>query len=875
MSRQFTVSALILFAALCFPAGRAYAQPSGWEDKGEYKEQKLKLPNLRAIRFTEDGSYFRTLHGNDTVCTWHTKTGQLLDMFVVPEAKNHPYLSKDGMTICYYSFVNNYICDSLVIIIRVTDISKKTDIAIDTLTAPGDIVCQLPYIGSNNGWINLVYGLTLLDYNYKGQFLICGTTFEYYHSENLFQQTYLYYTTCGGLAKFKVSNGKFTRSAVLSTITSNDFIETPQANFLTSLSKEKNEDVTGSVRSKFTTYNFLLSKHDLIKDSTLLLLSYLYSLATLSYGYTTETHISGLYRPLNRLIFSINTDNLYVKTDNMYLIISSGTNSLTDTLALLSLNGFEDLSYDGSKFYYIFNNKIIEHDIASKTILDSVPSPFQVNNMALVPNGGGLIITSINGDIAYYKSLNRSPEFKELTWLDRGAYKENAIQIPGLQAIAFSPDSSIFYTLHNNNVVYYWDRITGKLFDSLIFIEDNIRCSFSSDGKSMQYYEHYRRVLKNLVIPVKIVDLKTKSIISSYSLKIPDDFDIPLPEDTYEHFKWGQLNDVYFTILDYNFDNKQLKAAFEYKLESTSSSIITVEVNRSKLFGGSAIFNVMPDTMIRIQKTTVDPTKSLLYLGNKAYKTLFRSVYETVRDSDLSYESGNSYEFILNKTDFTSNNGLDLKKGGYHNISIWSKYFGTKIDSGGVYRPFTTLLHDSTNNRLYMKADSLYYIFDLATDEQIDSIALPGKNCLEAFNKNFSKVIYFFNGKIYSKSVPYDYLIDSLDCPFVPNTLSLVPNSEDIALTSDSGRIIIFKKFNTIPSRPVITQEIFIRPNPARDEILLSTDEDLLGSLIEVYTAAGVKTLEAPYCERLSVSMLPPGVYFLRAGNRIGKFVKE
>jgi len=69
---------------------------------------------------------------------------------------------------------------------------------------------------------------------------------------------------------------------------------------------------------------------------------------------------------------------------------------------------------------------------------------------------------------------------------------------------------------------------------------------------------------------------------------------------------------------------------------------------------------------------------------------------------------------------------------------------------------------------------------------------------------------------------------------------------------------------------------IMIYPNPVVDYIVISQDHIVsLSSTIEVLSVDGKKVLECEYSERIDVSMLHSGSYFLRINNQTIKFIKE
>ncbi|TAL67820.1 MAG: T9SS type A sorting domain-containing protein [Bacteroidetes bacterium] len=67
---------------------------------------------------------------------------------------------------------------------------------------------------------------------------------------------------------------------------------------------------------------------------------------------------------------------------------------------------------------------------------------------------------------------------------------------------------------------------------------------------------------------------------------------------------------------------------------------------------------------------------------------------------------------------------------------------------------------------------------------------------------------------------------------------------------------------------------IQIIPNPAYDFIQLHFTDDIKLFDVEIYNVLGIKMLETEYKDRIDVSRLCAGVYFLKAGAQVYKFVK-
>jgi hypothetical protein len=73
----------------------------------------------------------------------------------------------------------------------------------------------------------------------------------------------------------------------------------------------------------------------------------------------------------------------------------------------------------------------------------------------------------------------------------------------------------------------------------------------------------------------------------------------------------------------------------------------------------------------------------------------------------------------------------------------------------------------------------------------------------------------------------------------------------------------------------IITQNtLIIEPNPATNIIKINVNP-LSNEMIEIFNNNGRIIKELPFCEEINISDLSSGVYFIKYGTQIGKFIKE
>ena len=93
------------------------------------------------------------------------------------------------------------------------------------------------------------------------------------------------------------------------------------------------------------------------------------------------------------------------------------------------------------------------------------------------------------------------------------------------------------------------------------------------------------------------------------------------------------------------------------------------------------------------------------------------------------------------------------------------------------------------------------------------------------------------------------------------------------------GKIYYEEHEVNIYENNVINNDVSIYPNPVSDVLIISLNHELQspfheGNYIEIYTTLGLKVIESLWQEKIDVSGLYPGIYFVKIGNRIGKFIK-
>ena len=118
------------------------------------------------------------------------------------------------------------------------------------------------------------------------------------------------------------------------------------------------------------------------------------------------------------------------------------------------------------------------------------------------------------------------------------------------------------------------------------------------------------------------------------------------------------------------------------------------------------------------------------------------------------------------------------------------------------------------------------------------------------------------------------WLIDS-----IPNRLAILPpnvyvcyrNVNNPLIADYNGRIFYWSNETSVEDQVPKNVEFFY-PNPVSDFLTINTRQET--DKIEIFSAIGLKVFETELQEKIDVSGLAPGVYFVRMGSELRKFIK-
>jgi hypothetical protein len=100
---------------------------------------------------------------------------------------------------------------------------------------------------------------------------------------------------------------------------------------------------------------------------------------------------------------------------------------------------------------------------------------------------------------------------------------------------------------------------------------------------------------------------------------------------------------------------------------------------------------------------------------------------------------------------------------------------------------------------------------------------------------------------------------------------------QTVHLTNHAARLqkitIYYNKSGTGVVENSEKNDIFVYPNPAEDNILLK--ETSIGENIKIYNQLGICVLDTNYIgEKINISKLDAGLYFIKSNDRLCKFIK-
>jgi hypothetical protein len=161
-------------------------------------------------------------------------------------------------------------------------------------------------------------------------------------------------------------------------------------------------------------------------------------------------------------------------------------------------------------------------------------------------------------------------------------------------------------------------------------------------------------------------------------------------------------------------------------------------------------------------------------------------------------------------------------------------------------------------------------------NSNIFSITYPKNEKMIITGDNMGKISFW---NILTKSKCYE-----IDLKMDIKKIDLTHDEKGLLVLTGDGSLTMYDVSNillTDVKEENVISELSIFPNPATDYIEIQPSEGCQpseGSEIQIFDMLGVAVLSVEQTpssvQRLDISNLPPGIYFIKIGNRVEKFVK-
>ncbi len=460
-------------------------------------------------------------------------------------------------------------------------------------------------------------------------------------------------------------------------------------------------------------------------------------------------------------------------------------------------------------------------------------------------------------------------------WIQHSDYKSQKLIFSDLISISIDLEISKFYTFNKNNKVYYWDYNTGILLDSISMEINPILIKFSEDSKSLIIIQNHQ-LDKNLRenYSFKIINLDTKSIISSFIFQIPGSINCCNPYiNSAEEFS--------FNSIDYDIQRNEFIINIGFKTKKYSSGI-PVSSTTIGSCGGSGIYSVKKDSVVVIEQPSLLPTYDIININNK----LFASIVDITgfESSSASMNAKNEkYVYSVKKINPVSLGTVISRT--FEHSSSWVTGGKSSKDTNGIKVPFKDLYYDKTNDRLIVNYGKKSFFINYDSEVVTDSIDINNSKANILMSTNFDYFIYFNNDSIYFQNSITRQIDSTIACPIIPDFLLNGVGKGSLIAANYNGQIILFENITTnIAKKNVIDKNLSLSPNPATDYINIQLSNKVLqpfasADKIQIFDMLGIEVLNESIptmtsSHRMNIEKLPSGVYFIRIGAKVEKFLK-
>jgi len=455
-------------------------------------------------------------------------------------------------------------------------------------------------------------------------------------------------------------------------------------------------------------------------------------------------------------------------------------------------------------------------------------------------------------------------------WTDKGKYLEMQDTTGSIQFIKFSNDGTKLFTV-NRATYKIWDTKSGSLIKQF----------------TCPIYQTYQTIPFNS----NFISADDSTIVFAYG-------DV-CAYDTYcIHYLVYRISDdsVLFKLSNKigNLINGMYHVLFEnFKTNFDYSSETMLYAEWATFVKGSGLeYNYYSSLNFTDFKTDT-PKKSVIcypVIGFDNYSNKNVSAYlNTLETSDVNHSFSVIYSF-LNLLDLSTLKSALLSK------SVWDSRKNIPYDPVNDIK----VVRDSNLVAEYLQSKKVI-LWNTDSLKASDSCIIPDTPMDFQFSYNGKTIVAGFSSGIYLLRFPSMKAVDSIPFPggiYYNWKIAISPDSNSFAFGSYNGMIRLVKTdwFTKVDSPEsnvrceFANQTFSISPNPATDFLEISYSHSInhwVNPMVDyqdvvIYNVFGVKipprlTSSATPQEgnlRLDVSSLSPGVYFVKVGEKVGKFIK-
>ncbi len=457
-----------------------------------------------------------------------------------------------------------------------------------------------------------------------------------------------------------------------------------------------------------------------------------------------------------------------------------------------------------------------------------------------------------------------------------------------------SEDCKFIYTLDSNSVLEKWDYYSGNnIWSKTITNYSNVKpkidyLRISADGKTYCITGLFSLIIAYPLakIHVDIYDIETGNFIDSAS--IPMKFYLKTYYDN---------PSFHYYYCDYISSDKTLFNIIHYSLYHTGMGYKTED---------SGFFNISSRSDTGwVSKLNIIGRDSLVCKNIKSNILYFQHKYHYYEYLDVGTHGSHTWKSIENgNTVFNLEKESSANVANFYNYQSYGNFQYENYDtlSGKIY-PFNSAFFDNNDKNLYLAIKDTIFTYNLGTNKlELTQILNRYSASVDLMIYNSADNNYFYavtgnNINIHNiKNLKYN-------TTFVANVVKSIKNfknstdGEYVFFKDESGQLYRINNQALLGSVSVeeqypVPDNFLISPNPASDfiEITKPTEgwepsEGFLNA-VKIFNVFGETVLKSSEFLtnsqftifnsqlRIDVSGLPSGVYFVRMGDRVGKFMK-